>query len=282
MMKKILFPILALIGIIFMVNYVSKGSVEPPKQVPVAEPSAIPFEKYIGAAGITEPNTENIAIGTSNAGIVSEINFVIGDKVKKNDILFVIENSEAKAQVSQGLAELQNYQDQYNIIAAIKDKRAISKDRVNQARNNLNLAKAKLEQAEANLELHNIRAPFDGTILSANIRKGEFAQAGLLQEPLVRLGNLEPMNIRVDIDENDAWRFKDSAKAIAFVRSNNDIKVNLNFVRLEPYVRPKKSLTGESLERVDTRVLQVIYSFAEENKSIFAGQQMDVYISDEK
>ena len=61
MMKKILFPILALIGIIFMVNYVSKGSVEPPKQIPIAEPSVIPFEKYIGAAGITEPNTENIA-----------------------------------------------------------------------------------------------------------------------------------------------------------------------------------------------------------------------------
>jgi RND family efflux transporter MFP subunit len=281
MKKKLIFPVLAVLGIIFMINYVNSVNVETPKQIPVAEPSIIPFKKYIGAAGITEPNTENISVGTNKAGIVKEINFKIGDKVKKDDVLFVIENSEAKAQVSQSAAELQNAQDQYNIIAAIKDKRAISKDRVNQARNNLNLAKAKLQQAEANLELHNVRAPVEGTILSANIRKGEFAQTGLLQEPLVRMGNLQPMHIRVDIDENDAWRFKDTAKAIAFVRGNNEIKVDLNFVRLEPYVRPKKSLTGESLERVDTRVLQVIYSFAEENNSIFTGQQMDVYISDE-
>lgn len=281
MKKKLIFPALAVLGIIFMINYVSTANVEAPKQIPVAEPSVIPFKKYIGAAGITEPNTENIAIGTNKAGIVTEINFKTGDKVKKDDILFAIENSEAVAQVSQRKAEFQNAQDQFNIIAAIKDKRAISKDRVNQARNNLNLAKGKLEQAEANLELHNVRAPVDGTILSANIRKGEFAPSGLLQEPLVRIGNLQPMHIRVDIDENDAWRFKDSAQAIAFVRGNNEIKVDLNFVRLEPYVRPKKSLTGESLERVDTRVLQVIYSFAQENKSIFTGQQMDVYIGDE-
>jgi len=41
---------------------------------------------------------------------------------------------------------------------------------------------------------------------------------------------------------------------------------------------PKKSLTGDSVERVDTRVLQVIYSIERKNLQVFAGQQMDVYI----
>ncbi len=49
-------------------------------------------------------------------------------------------------------------------------------------------------------------------------------------------------------------------------------------VRFEPYVVPKRSLTGESTERVDTRVLQAIYSFDRGDLTIYVGQQMDVFI----
>ena len=41
---------------------------------------------------------------------------------------------------------------------------------------------------------------------------------------------------------------------------------------------PKKSLTGDSTERVDTRVLQVIYRVDNEALPLFVGQQMDVFI----
>jgi HlyD family secretion protein len=52
----------------------------------------------------------------------------------------------------------------------------------------------------------------------------------------------------------------------------------LKFVRIEPYVIPKKSLTGDNTERVDTRVLQVIYAVDGGNKRLFVGQQVDVFI----
>jgi hypothetical protein len=43
--------------------------------------------------------------------------------------------------------------------------------------------------------------------------------------------------------------------------------------------RPRRrSLTGESTERVDTRVLQVLYSFQPGDRPIYVGQQMDVFI----
>jgi HlyD family secretion protein len=82
----------------------------------------------------------------------------------------------------------------------------------------------------------------------------------------------------VDIDENDAWRVRQDAPAVATVRGNRDLKTNLRFVRIEPYVVPKKSLTGESTERVDTRVLQVLYSFDKGALPVYVGQQMDVFI----
>jgi hypothetical protein len=62
------------------------------------------------------------------------------------------------------------------------------------------------------------------------------------------------------------------------LRGNREIKTPLKFVRFEPFVSPKTSLTGDTTERVDTRVLQVIYSFERGDLPIYVGQQMDVFI----
>jgi hypothetical protein len=57
--------------------------------------------------------------------------------------------------------------------------------------------------------------------------------------------------------------------------------VPLRFVRVEPYLIPKKSLTGDSTERVDTRVMQVLFAIAPGTK-ILPGQQLDVFIDDKQ
>ena len=55
--------------------------------------------------------------------------------------------------------------------------------------------------------------------------------------------------------------------------------IELSFVRVEPYVVPKTSLTGASTERVDTRVLQVIYSFTRpQDRPVYVGQQVDLFV----
>jgi hypothetical protein len=92
------------------------------------------------------------------------------------------------------------------------------------------------------------------------------------------LGEVSVLHVRVDIDENDAWRLKQNSRARAFIRGNRDLATDLSFVRVEPYVVPKRSLTGESTERVDTRVLQVLYSFPAGAIPVYVGQQMDVFI----
>jgi len=85
----------------------------------------------------------------------------------------------------------------------------------------------------------------------------------------------------VEIDENDAWRFRPRAPAVAFVRGNAALRTDLRFEYVEKYVVPKRSLTGESTERVDTRVMQVVYSFSRSDLPVFPGQLMDVYIEDQ-
>ena len=114
--------------------------------------------------------------------------------------------------------------------------------------------------------------------MQLKVHLGEFAPAGVLSQPLILLGGVEPMHVRVNVDENDAWRVRANAEAIGFLRGNNQIKTPLHFVCFEPYVVPKVSLTGDSTERVDTRVLQIVYSFERGDLPIYVGQQMDVYI----
>jgi HlyD family secretion protein len=84
------------------------------------------------------------------------------------------------------------------------------------------------------------------------------------------------------VEEHEASRVQSGARAIAAVRGNADLKTPLAFVRFEPFVVPKKSLTGDSTERVDTRVLQVIYKIEDTNLPLFVGQQMDVFIDASK
>jgi len=89
---------------------------------------------------------------------------------------------------------------------------------------------------------------------------------------------MDQLHVRVDIDENDAWRFDKNSKAVAYLRGNRNFKTDLVPAYVEPYVVPKKSLTGDSTEQVDTRVLQALYSFDRNQLPVYVGQQMDVFI----
>ncbi len=155
---------LGLAGIALTVLYLTKGTPEKPVAQPIAEPSNVPFESYIGGAGLTEPNSENIAIGSHIPGIVRHVAVQVGDKVKKDDPLFIIEDREAMAQVTksealvtQRDAEWENSKDQLSISAKLKDVGAISKDERNQRGRAVEVAKALLDAAKADLDAGHTR-----------------------------------------------------------------------------------------------------------------------------
>jgi HlyD family secretion protein len=141
-------------------------------------------------------------------------------------------------------------------------------------------AEANLTRAQTNLELRTIRAPKSGTILSVKIHEGEFIPASVLANPLITMGQIDPLHIRVDIDESEIPRFRPDAVATATLRGRAGKGVPLQYVRTEPLVIPKRNLTGTVAERVDTRVLQVIYSVSPSVLRATVGQQVDVYIED--
>ena len=146
---------------------------------------------------------------------------------------------------------------------------AVEKAHVEQAR-------AALELAQSRLQLRTVRSPIAGTVLQLNVRLGEYASPET-QQPLVIMGRTSPLYLRVDIDEADAPRWSPSGRAVATMRAANQRQVELEFVRREPLVVPKRSLSGSASERIDTRVMQVHYRIVGETW-ILPGQQLDVLI----
>jgi multidrug efflux pump subunit AcrA (membrane-fusion protein) len=146
------------------------------------------------------------------------------------------------------------------------------------ARAAIDRAEAELAKIEVDLDRLIVRALVDGRVLQVNVRPGEFVGAPPGQ-PLIVLGNVDRLHVRVDVDEFDIPRFHSAATATAVPRGNLQVRYPLRFVRVHPFVVPKKSLTGDNTERVDTRVLQVIYEFDPTGlPPLFVGQQVEVFI----
>jgi multidrug resistance efflux pump len=146
------------------------------------------------------------------------------------------------------------------------------------ARANVDLAEAQVRQTQTELDRALVRAPRDGVVLQVNVREGEYVGTPPGQA-LMLLGAIsEKVHVRVDINEHDIPRFRSGARAKAALRGDPRQEFPMTFVRVEPYVVPKKSLTGDNTERVDTRVLQVIYAIDVKDRPLYVGQQMDVFI----
>lgn len=137
-------------------------------------------------------------------------------------------------------------------------------------------AQAELALVETELQRLVICAPLDGTLLAVDVRPGEFVAAPATR-PLVVLGDCDPLQVRVDVDEYDMGRLVAGASAVAVPRGEGQVKIPLNFVRIEPALAPKRSLTGLPDERIDTRVLQVLFA-VDGASHLRVGQQVDVYI----
>lgn len=305
MKKTKILPIIAGLGLVLATGVALRSNAKKAEAVPLAQPAEAPYASYIGGAGLVEASNDNISLGTSLPGIVKTVFVQVGDHVKAGQPLFQIDDRElradllvkkadlakAKGALEEASASRKDSASQYDLVKDATGP-AVSVDDIQKRQHAAELGDAKVlsanasvQAAEANLaaaqtalDRLTVRSPMDGEILQVNVRPGEYATAGALDKPLMRLGSLETLHIRVDVDENDAWRFKAGARATAFLRGNRAIKAGVTFVRVEPYVTPKTSLTGSSSERVDTRVLQVIYGFDRTTLPVYVGQQMDVFI----
>jgi len=293
MLRKLVLPVVAILGLIFCIYIIFIGAKEPPVGIIIYAPPQSPYKNYVAGVGIIESVYKNIPIGVPFADVITEIYVKVGDVVQKGFPLFKLDTRSYEAQLIQAMKAVQfteidyeNKKTQFSFYKRLTDKSAVSEQAYSKALYSLQLARQAVENAHAqvnviktNIERSYAQSPIDGEVLQINIRVGQFANVNPFdKQPLILFGDTSYYHIRIDIDEEDAWRMVKETPATAFVRGNANIFIPLQYVYTEPYIIPKQSLSGSNIERVDTRVLQVVYRFPKQNYPVFVGELLDVYI----
>ncbi|PTY04511.1 secretion protein HlyD [Verrucomicrobia bacterium LW23] len=302
---------LALAGVIGAALLVARIRQTPPPPAPVAPPARSPFAYSVAASGIVEAVRENVKIGCVRPGLVRTVYVEVGSVVKKGDPLMLLDDREARSRLETARMQLRSLQaaletekilvadarDTYERTARLERDKVASVDeyrrkdfllktamaRAAKMEADIELSTAQVRGAETELEVLTVRAPRDGTILQVNIREGEYANtsgsAGSSNDALMMLGSTVRLQVRADVDEQNAPLVRPHQRAVAYLKGTTDNPIPLDFVRIEPYIVPKRSLTGDNSERVDTRVLEIVLAFDRpEAFPIYVGQQVDVFI----
>lgn len=295
MMRKFLLPGIAVLGACIALVVVFWTQRTLPVPPILFQPPKSPYQKSIAAEGIIEASSENISVGSPFSEIVTTIYVTEGDFVKKGDLLFELDlrlfeaqRVSARARFDAAIVTLEDQKEQFSFYERLVDKRAVSEMDYEkawyallEAEEEVRVAEGQLLEVETNIQRSIIRSPVDAEILQVNVHVGEIAPVVPFvsqQATLILLGTVKPLQIRIDIDEENAWRYQKGARATVFVRGNSAINFPVNFVRIEPYMIPKNNFTGDVSERIDTRVLEVLYQFEKGDLPVYAGQILDVFI----
>ncbi|XUU61064.1 efflux RND transporter periplasmic adaptor subunit [Erythrobacter sp. HA6-11] len=309
--RKIL-PIIAVVALIGAVIYVLAGlpdrELSDPESQPPSANGELANSARVAGAGVVEPSSEVIDIGTAISGLVTSLEVAPGDFVGLGQPLFVVDQRSARARLQEANAAIgearaairdaqatsATAQQQLALYSELDDPAAVSRAEViraegeaSAASTRLELARARLAAAQAQassarteLERLTVRAPIAGEILAVNIRPGEFvSNVGGAPEAFIQMGETRPLHIRIDVDEDEAMRVERGASAFVSPRGDAGNQIEATFVRAEPLIVPKRSLTNSAAERVDVRVLQLIYALPDDARGSFTvGQQVDAFI----
>lgn len=149
----------------------------------------------------------------------------------------------------------------------------------------LEIARARLAQAhaavssiQALLDRRTVRAPIAGTVLKRNVEPGQFAPADPRAFAII-LGDLSRLHLRARVDEEDLQLLRPGSSALARTRGQQPRDLSLTMLRIEPLAQPKTDLTGTTTERIETRVLDVLFLIDNPRDAVlYPGQMLDVFI----
>lgn len=294
----------SLVAIAYAIN-ASRSASRPSTQVEPLQGQAATPERVAGV-GLIEPAGEAIALALPLGGVVSGVRVKPGDRVRAGDLLLTLDSREAEGELAlrqtaetsarrsleaaaaeqrekSGLLEM--YRALRGSPALVPEELLRRQSALEQAEARVAAAQAAIDEAKAaaalartRLSRLSLRAPTDGLLLQVRARTGEWVQPGAAGTVPVTMARQAPLQVRVDIDEADVGRLVDGVDAMVVARGQSAAPVQARFVRTEPLLTPKRNLNNASDERVDTRVLQLLFELPPTATALRVGQQVDVFI----
>jgi len=293
-MKKFNMPpivYLMILGIIMTIGYVVKISqpVEKPKSI--ASPLETSFPNSVAGTGIIEAFGENINLAPYYDGKVEKIYVKVGALVRKGTPILKIDSIEEenelrvlKTESEEIKVNLEDAKLQLSDLQSIPDSRAINQQDLKRKKAQVKLltaqyqnSHAKIAQLQSKISRCTLSAPSNGEILKINIKRGEYIYA-TSPTPAILMGNTKKLQVRVDIDEVNASKVYPGMPGQIVIKGNNSLKAPIKYIKTEPYITPKQNLSGNNDERVDVRVLQMIYELDPPIFPVYVGQQVSIFL----
>ena len=232
--------------------YWIKRDTTPKIQLQTTYPVMGDLSQSITATGKVEP-VDTVAVGTQVSGTIKNIYVDFNSKVKKGQLLAVLDPELLRDQMLQVNANLQSAKSNqaYNEINFNRQTQlykvgAISKADYDNAHNAYNASKAQvgavsaqLAAANKNLSLTSIYSPIDGTVLNRNISEGQTVAASFSTPTLFSIAkDLSKMQVRATIDEADIGNVQTGQKVSFTVDAfpNESFNGTVSEVRLQPTV----------------------------------------------
>jgi HlyD family secretion protein len=309
-----------LAGFVSAYVYGIKTKAQPPAFTPASNPYEKGIYAN-GIIESSQSSGENINIYPEVPGAVAKILVAEGQHVKAGMPLLMLDDAVQRANAEQLKAQSESAKEQIGLAKAnLKslqdtldkqkksydlDPKSVSRDTLDTAHNTVEVAKENLavaqKQYEASLKAYQasnvllskyvIKAPSDAIALSINATVGSYISSqgsyasytGSFVPPVVMGSSQDYIGVRCYVDEILIHRLPKPAQMHAqmFIRGT-EIKIPLEYVREQPNVTPKIELSNQRTERVDVRVLPIIFRFAKpKDISLYPGQLVDVYIGDE-
>jgi membrane fusion protein, multidrug efflux system len=199
-----------------------------PPAVTVARPVTRSVADYLDFTGNTAA-VNSVTVVARVEGYLERVHFTDGARVKKNDLLFTIQQDQYKAQLKQAEAqvlsqkaalwhattELARYTTLVQQEAATQttvDKWRYEKEA---AAAGLLGAQAQVELAKLNLGYTLVRAPFDGRAGRHLVDPGALVGAMGQQTSLVEIDQIDPLYVYFTIDERDLLRIMQRQRTTA-------------------------------------------------------------------
>jgi len=178
----------------------------PPIKVTVSAPVKQSVQDYVTfdgtAAALLEVNLE-----ARVPGYLEQILYKDGARVKKNDLLFVIEQDQYKEEVALNQAIYDEAQIEFNRQSTLLAQKATSQASVDSARSKLAQAQANLALAKINLGYTEVRAPFDGVMSRHLIDVGNYLGSSPTGIKLAEIRQIEPLYIYFSMSETELLQY---------------------------------------------------------------------------
>lgn len=177
--------------------------------------------------GVVEA-VQRATVSARITGEVAEVYFDVDEFVPKGKVILRFKDTEQKARVARARAALKEAEARYadakqefDRIAGLYRKKAVSKADLDRAKAALEAAEARIEaaraalaEAEEQLAHTVVRAPYAGVVIERHVEPGETVRVG---QPLMTGLSLEKLRVRVDVPQTviDAVRARRLAEIIA-------------------------------------------------------------------